>query len=190
MIACEKCGEPVPASSMNTAGYQPCTACGVPRQIHVFNAAARNHQPGKKQQPVISVDEAGCFYHPAKKAVAHCETCGRFLCALCDIEENGTHQCFSCLAATEEKKEDRLETSRFLPDGLAIRVSLIPPLSMVFLFFTCITAPFCIYFVIRHWNSPSSITPRRKKLRFVLAFLFSLLQVAAWTGIILSGLSG
>lgn len=191
MIPCEKCGTPVDASRLNTFTFQACPGCGTESRTDVFKAAVRQDELQGKQQAIVLSDDAGCFYHPAKKAVTSCRSCGRFLCALCDIDMNGRHICFSCMEAGMEKETARnMETYRFLPDGLAIRLSTLPLLSVIFSFFTCVTAPFCIYYIIRHWNAESGITPRRKKLRFVLAFLFSAAQTAVWVGIIVMSMSG
>lgn len=190
MIPCEKCGTTAGTAGLNTGLFHPCPECGTLTRLHVFNSALKEIEP-HKPQPVILSDDAGCFYHPSKKAVVPCESCGRFLCALCDIDLDGRHICFSCMESDSRKETaQHMETYRFLPDGLAIRLSTLPLLSVIFSFLTCITAPFCIYFTIRHWNAESSITPRRKRLRFVLALLFSTLQVVGWAGILLMSMSG
>ena len=65
--------------------------------------------------------EASCFYHPAKKAVLPCESCGRFLCAVCDVEMNGQHLCPACLASGKKKgRLKQLENRRTLYDSLAL----------------------------------------------------------------------
>lgn len=190
MIACEKCHTPIDIKHMNSEKFIPCIKCKTPLRTDIFPAAVRTDSTEGKPEALFVSDDAGCFYHPGKKAVVPCAGCGRFLCSLCDIDMDGKHICFPCMESGQEKQaSQRLETHRFLPDSLAIRLSIIPPLSIVFSFFSCITAPLSIYYALRHWKSPGSITPRHKKWRFILTLLFSSAQIAGWTAIILISLN-
>ena len=111
-------------------------------------------------------DQASCFYHSQKKAVVPCAYCGRFLCALCDVEWDGKHLCPACLETGKKKgKIINHERRRVLYD--------------VLFWFTLFTAPIALYIAIRHWNSPTSIVGR-SKIRFVLAIMLSGLQILAW----------
>ncbi|MBU1195555.1 MAG: hypothetical protein KKE62_18345 [Proteobacteria bacterium] len=187
MITCEKCHTPVDINHINSNTFEPCTKCQVSLRTDIFPAAVRTEAADTRPQMRVVSDDAGCFYHPGKKAVVPCAACGRFLCALCDIDMNGRHICFACMESGQEKQTAQtLETHRFLHDGLAIRLSLFPPLSGFFSFFSCVTAPFSVYYALRHWKSPGSITPRGRKWRFVLTLLFSSAQIAGWTAIILT----
>ena len=122
--------------------------------------------------------EAGCFFHPQKKAVVTCATCGRFLCSLCDIEFNGGHICAACLAAGKNKKKIKnLETHRVLYDNIALFTALVP---MIIFWFTIITAPMSIYIAIRYFRTPTSII-RRTRIRYFFAVIVSGLQLTGWT---------
>lgn len=178
MISCEKCDARINSLQINTREFSTCLNCGARIRTDVFPAAVRALDPVAKQEALSVEDDAGCFFHPRKKAVVHCDACGRFLCALCDIEMNGGHICFSCMESGKKSKSiETLENQRFLWDGLAIRLSIFP---MIFFMITCITAPATIFLVFRYWKADSSITPRKKKWRFVIALIISLLQIAGW----------
>jgi hypothetical protein len=41
-------------------------------------------------------DQATCFFHPDKAFQACCPRCGRFLCALCDLQLGAEHICPAC----------------------------------------------------------------------------------------------
>jgi len=41
-------------------------------------------------------DQATCFFHPDKAFQACCQRCGRFVCALCDLQLGAEHVCPSC----------------------------------------------------------------------------------------------
>lgn len=178
MITCTHCAEPLAPGTYNTAQFTPCLSCGIPVRVEVFPALTRKIESGQDGEKLLLDDEAGCYYHPDKKAVVPCSSCGRFLCSLCDLELDGRHLCASCLeAGARTKSIKNLENRRVLYDNLALDISI---LSMLFWFLSFITAPIVLYLVIRHWKSPSSIIPRTR-IRFVAAFLIAGLQLTAWS---------
>ncbi len=181
MIYCPKCNALIQTAGLNSGSFLPCPVCQTQNQTWLFPEAVNDTEAVRESENLMIRDDAGCFYHPTKQAVIACDACGRFLCALCDVEMDGEHICFSCISAGKEKKTIKnLENSRFLYDALAVRLALFPVVLFPFWFFSLITAPAGLYISIRHWNSMSSIVPRRKKLRFVVAILVSAMQIAAW----------
>jgi len=175
-ISCTKCHTPILAGYYNIPHFIPCPSCHVPIRIDAFPALYRGLQPGKEGETLID-DQASCFYHPQKKAVIPCDHCGRFLCALCDVELSGKHLCPACLEKGKKKgKIVNLDRHRVLYDGTALRVALFP---MITIWITMVTAPIAIYLSIRHWNSPMSVI-KRTKVRFILAIVISGLQILAW----------
>ena len=183
-IACPQCHAPIAAGYYNTPDLFRCPSCHEPIKIDVFPALFRDLQPGKAGDTLID-DQASCFYHPKKKAVVPCDHCGRFLCALCDVEFGDKHLCPSCLETGKTKgKIINLEHQRVLYDSTALILALFPLFSlisfifMIMIIFTVFTAPIALYLAIRHWNSPMSIV-RRTKIRFVLAIALSCIQILA-----------
>ena len=125
-------------------------------------------------------DEASCFYHPQKKAVVPCDSCGRFLCALCDVELHDEHLCPNCLESGRKKGNlKHLDKERILYDNIALRVAIYPLILFFFWFVTIITAPAAIVLSIWYWKRPSSVLPRTK-IRFILAILIAFAQIGAW----------
>jgi hypothetical protein len=132
----------------------------------------------KPAEQIVIEGEASCFYHVQKKAVVACEYCGRFLCSLCDIDFNSQHLCSTCIEAGKKKKNlKNLENRRVLYDDMALAFAILPLISF---FFTVITAPIAIFLAIRHWNTPTSIIPRRSKARMLIAIGIALMQVGGW----------
>jgi hypothetical protein len=175
-IACPLCHTPIARGYYNTPHLFRCPSCHKPIKIDVFPALFRGVQPGKAGDTLID-NQASCFYHPQKKAVVPCDHCGRFLCALCDVEFGDKHLCPSCLEAGKKKgKIINLERQRVMYDSTALALALFP---IITIWFTLLTAPIAIYFAIRHWNSPMSIV-RRTKIRFILAIVLAGLQIIAW----------
>lgn len=99
---------PLKGELFNTPEMSRCPSCGVLIKADVFPALFRELPTGNSGETLLMDDEAACFYHPGKKAVVPCSVCGRFLCALCDIDFNGRHICPSCLETG--KKNGRSET--------------------------------------------------------------------------------
>ena len=178
LIACTKCRAPLPPASYNLPGLRQCPACGAASQVEVFPAALRPPGPGASGERVLIEGEASCFYHPAKKAVVPCESCGRFLCAVCDVELSGAHLCPACLESGKKKgRLKQLENTRTLYDSLALAVAVFP---MIFAWpITIVSAPIALYLAIRYRNAPTSIV-RRSKWRAVLAGILAFLQIGGW----------
>ena len=179
MIYCSECSAPVDLKSINTGAFERCHACGISSRTDVFPAYKTDISDNDVQEAVLVDDDASCFYHPKKKAVIFCSGCGRFLCALCDVEIDGEHLCFACMEAGKNKKQiSDLETGRTIYDSLALRIAVFPILMWPF---TIVTAPLALFIVCRYWKAPTSIVGR-SKLRFVAAFIVAFAQVAAWVG--------
>ena len=175
-LTCTKCGTALSVAMLNRTLPSPCPQCGALFRADVFPALFRK-AGGVAGEGLLADSEAGCFFHPRKKAVVPCESCGRFLCALCDVEFGGKHVCPACLEAGKSKRKIKnLETERVLYDNIALSLAILP---MLMFFVTIVTAPVSIYYSVRHWNSPASILPRTK-VRFVFAILISVLQLGGW----------
>jgi len=182
LIACSKCATPLSTETYNSGRTEMCPRCGASVIVYVFPAFYREISEGLQPEALLIDSEASCYYHPDKKAVVPCSMCGRFLCALCDVQFTGKHLCISCLETSgKNKKISNLENHRVLYDSITLWIAILP---MLFFFVTIITAPLAIFMVFRYWKAPSSIVSRTK-LRFIAAFLFAGLQIAGWTSFIL-----
>ena len=176
-IECPGCRKTLPAEFFNRAEPTPCPFCKKPVQVQTFPALFAEKTSGSIGESLMSEEEAGCFYHPNKRAVVHCQHCGRFLCALCDIELHGEHLCSSCLEAGKKKgRLQNLENHRTLYDSIALRLSLYP---LLIFYLTLFSAPATIFVAIRYWNAPGSIV-RRSKARFVVAIIIAALEIVGW----------
>jgi hypothetical protein len=103
---------------------------------------------------------------------------------LCDCELNGQHFCPNCLEVGRKKgKIKNLEDKRTLYDSIALSLAILPLLTLVFWFFSIITAPMALFVAIRYWNAPLSIV-RRSRLRFVIALVAASAVMLGWISII------
>ncbi|HVP78297.1 MAG TPA: hypothetical protein VMV04_10405 [Thermodesulfobacteriota bacterium] len=176
-ICCTQCRTPILAAYYNTSKLISCPSCHAPIRIDVFPAFYHGLQPGKEGETLMD-DQASCFYHPQKKAVIPCDHCGRFLCALCDVEFGGKHLCPACMETGKKKgRIVNLDRQRVLYDSVALKLAVFP---MIIFYFTLVTAPIALYLAIHHWKSPTSLV-RRTKIRFIFAMALAGLQILAWT---------
>jgi hypothetical protein len=176
-IECPKCKIPLTWQNFNAGETTKCPACDTLLSVDIFPAFFNTPSAPVMADLSALDNESVCFFHPQKKAAFACAICGRFICSLCDIEFRERHVCPSCFEAGREKKKMvNLETHRVLYDDIALAIAIIPAL---FIWVTIITAPISIYLSLRHWKSPTSIIPRTK-IRFIIAIMLSVVQIAAW----------
>jgi hypothetical protein len=179
-ILCPGCYTPLPASHFNTGSFEPCPSCQVKVQAAVFPAAFRVIGPGRTGERILVQGESSCFYHEQKKAVVPCDTCGRFLCALCDVDLNGKHLCPQCLDTGRQKGSlQELETGRVLYDNAALLLALTPMVIFVFWFLTLVTAPVAVLLGVMSYFRPNSIIGF-SRIKAMAAIVIGISQMALW----------
>lgn len=176
-IACPKCKAVLGVECFNREDWLPCPSCETGLRVAVFPALF-HREATVPAECVMAEGEASCFYHPEKKAAVVCDACGRFLCALCDVEFNGQHLCPSCLESGQQKgKIAKLQNTRTRHDRIALAMALLP---MLIIYLTIFTAPVTLFYAIRHWKSPASIVPNRRHLNLIIAMIIASLQICGW----------
>ncbi len=182
-LPCPRCATPLPSADWNSGEMAPCPVCGTPTQTEVFPAFLRPAPTGAIPQRILIEGEASCFYHPDKRAASHCANCGRFLCALCDVELSGRHLCPGCIESGQRQGTlNDLETKRTLYDGTALALAVLPLLAaatVVLAPLTMLTAPTAIVVALSGWNKPGSLVPRGR-VRALLAIALAGLQILGW----------
>jgi hypothetical protein len=89
-VACPSCGGYVTRVESET-GWQSCPYCERRLQIRVW-PVVRQASNAVDALP----EQATCFFHPGKVFQACCQRCGRFVCALCDLQLGAEHVCPTC----------------------------------------------------------------------------------------------
>jgi len=144
----------------------------------VFPAYFRPPAEGRAAEALVSAEDAGCFYHPQSRAVVPCDACGRFLCALCDVELQGQHLCPACVNSGRKKKRIReLDNERLLYGGIAFLMALLPML--VLWPVTIVTSFVAIGIAVYGWRKPRSLVGSGRGSG-VLAIVLGLLQIGLW----------
>ena len=71
--------------------WESCPYCQKRLQIRVWPIVRQN-----SNAVAALSDQATCFFHPDKAFQACCQRCGRFVCALCDLQLGAEHVCPTC----------------------------------------------------------------------------------------------
>jgi len=184
-IYCPECRAELVNDVVNQTDFAPCPACGTLLQLSVFPAIHRQHAVGTGGERIMVDGESGCFFHPLKKAVLPCDSCGRFLCALCDCPLDGKHFCPTCLETGRTKGTIKsLDNRRTLYGELALALIVLPLVTIVFFYLTIITAPIALFVAIRYWKAPQSLV-RPNRSRYVIAIIVALLVIGGWATVFL-----
>lgn len=187
VVTCPSCRNALPQSICNTGALAFCPSCDASLQVDVFPAFYKSTAAGHKAEAIVDTGTSSCFYHENKKAVIPCDTCGRFLCALCDLEVGGAHICPSCADAGRKKGNiAALETNRVMYDSAALIIAVVTffmwPVAIV-------SAPAAIYFAIASWRRPGSLVPRTR-LRSYVAIAIATLQLLGLGAIMIVMIAG
>jgi hypothetical protein len=172
-IACAVCSWPVPREFWNREEGLRCRVCGHAVRVSVFPAIGQA-VTGASPEALQAETEASCFYHPQSRAAIVCQECGRFLCALCDLEVEGRHICPRCFeTGISAHKIQTAEPRRVMYDSVALALATFP---FLLIWPALIAAPWSLFVVVTRWNAPSSVVPRTK-IRFMIAVLFALAEL-------------
>ena len=175
-VVCPNCSAPISPAQFATAQFTACGDCGTPLLARAFPALLRPAPQGVSGERITDSGQAACFYHPHKTAHVPCDACGRFVCALCDVELHGQHLCPACIEAGRRKGSlTTLESRRMLWDNVALAVAVLPPL--LCLWPAIVGAPAAIFLAIFGWRKPRSVAPRFTRLRLTLAIVVAVLAL-------------
>jgi hypothetical protein len=165
VIPCPSCAGEIVLSDTNTE-WQTCPYCGTRLQIRVWPVVRRNNNAA----PALS-DQATCFFHPEKAFQACCQRCGRFVCALCDLQLGAEHVCPACFergrgeGAEVAKAEWRYRD--VLYDSIAVTVGW----AWILVWPTIVAAiPTAIFLHVKYRKAPRSYLIPRSGWRFWVAY--------------------
>lgn len=167
IVKCPICAEPLRPEQYNSDSL--CTGCSAPLHSAAYPALVRDREVVHSEQ-LRDEDQASCFYHPEKQAVVDCGYCGRFLCALCDLEVTGHHLCPVCLSQGRDQHGVTRQNDGYIRfDMVAFALAFWP--LVIFLPLAIFGAPLALYITIKYYRTPISITPVGRWRFPVAAFL-------------------
>lgn len=175
-VTCPRCRSALPPEAWNEPQLSACARCEAMLQVFAFAALQTPSAATFADAPALE-GQASCFYHPLKRAVVACESCGRFICALCDVEVGAEHRCPRCIETGRRKRNSGLLENRSLRyDRVALALAIVP---IMFWPVTLFTAPAALFVVVRYWNRCSPVLPVRRT-GYVVAALLALAQIVGW----------
>jgi hypothetical protein len=163
-VPCPNCAaDVVPVEN----GWQTCPYCEKRLEIRIWPIVRHNSNAAT----AIS-DQATCFFHPDKAFQACCQRCGRFVCALCDLQLGAEHVCPACFergraASGAEAGKAEWRYRDVLYDSIALTVGW----SWI-LFWPLIVAaiPTVIVLHVKYRKAPRSYLIARSGWRFWAAY--------------------
>ena len=170
-LRCPRCVQSLPTEAIPLAALTACPFCQCPLEITLFPSFGRGPVLGQAGESRTTDGDAACFFHPAKKAKIPCDQCGRFLCALCDLELESQHFCPTCLNSKKGELGPRsLEKERFRWDNLVWVLVLSPILTILCTGFAPITSAIAVGIGVWKFQAPPSRIAR-SRLRLGLGLL-------------------
>jgi hypothetical protein len=177
-VACPACsGDVEPLATEK--GWQRRPYCGEQLQIRAW-PVLRHNTNSLSALP----EQATCFFHPEKAFQGCCQRCGRFVCALCDLQLGTEHVCPTCF--DRGRSETRVEGGKaewrhrdVLYDSIAVSLGwmwiLVWPVFVAAL-------PGSIFLHIKYRNAPRSYLIPRSGWRFWVAYVG-----LAWLPLLIGG---
>jgi hypothetical protein len=177
-LQCGGCGAEVMQSVWNLPAPVPCLQCGRAVQALVFLAAWRPAAAAAPER-IAAPGEANCYEHEANRAVAACDSCGRFVCALCELPIGSLRVCPACFQSGKAQPVAQSKVHRHVHhDSIALALSTLP---LLFCWVAIFTTPYAVFHALWHWRDRSPVVPRGK-WRLWLTLLSASIQFAllAW----------
>jgi hypothetical protein len=165
-VACPNCSGDVTPSQTH-AEWRNCPYCEERLQIGAWPVTRTN-----TNATIVTPEQATCFFHPDKAFQACCQRCGRFVCALCDLQLGMQHVCPTCFErgmADSGQADLKAEWRRrdVLYDSIAAALGwgwiLVWPIIVA-------AIPTTIYLHVKFRKAPSSYLVPRSGWRFWAAY--------------------
>ncbi|MFP4541537.1 MAG: hypothetical protein ACLFR7_07900 [Opitutales bacterium] len=180
-LPCAACGASLRLGQYTDDGRLDCSSCGRRHEVALAPALLRAASETERVGELAQDDEATCFYHPERRAVAACEASGRYLCELCRVEVNGhvySMEAFQTLRAGGQDARFLVEETRY--DRGALMLALLPLLSVFLVGFTIFTGPMAMVLAIFALTRRVKGPVGRGPWVAIAALLLGLGQTAFW----------
>ncbi|HEX6804820.1 MAG TPA: hypothetical protein VF133_14165 [Terriglobales bacterium] len=166
-VTCPVCGGSVVPVETET-GWQSCPSCANRLQAYLWPVLRQNTSAA-----VALSDQATCFFHPDKAFQACCQRCGRFVCALCDLQLGVEHVCPTCFERGRAHSGVEAGTAEWryrdvLYDSIAVTVGWV----WILIWPTFVAAlPAVIFLHVKYRKAPRSYLIPRSGWRFWGAYV-------------------
>ena len=167
VVSCPNCEGEIPQAETNI-DWQTCPYCEKRLLVRSWPILRQNHNA-----LAAFADQATCFFHPDKAFQACCQRCGRFVCALCDLQLGAEHVCPTCFErgrgtlGTEASKAE-WRSRDILYDSIAATAGW----GWILFWPTIVVAlPATIFLHVKYRKAPRSYLIPRSGWRFWVAYL-------------------
>lgn len=178
-LNCPRCKRTLESHSWNDATSGSCRSCEAEFDFFPFPALTAVRARIAPQAAVLA-DDSVCFFHATNRAESICEDCGRLLCQVCTVAFTGRKLCPTCISTSKASEVVTEVRERTLYDGIALGLAVLPVVTVAFWWMTIATAPIALGMVFYSWRKPSSLV-RNSRIRLVIAAIFAVLEIGAWT---------
>jgi hypothetical protein len=175
-LPCPSCKRVLGAHTWHDEHSGRCSHCTTEFDFFPFPALTAVRTRAVPQAAAVAEDSV-CFFHGENRAEVVCEDCGRMLCVVCAVNMGGRKVCPSCIATARDAQSSPVARERLLYDSLALTLAIAP---ILIWFFTLVTAPIALGFVIYGWKKPGSLVRGSSKVRFVVAGTIAAIEIGAW----------
>lgn len=167
IIPCPGCTNDLPIAGAH-ADWETCPYCQKRLQIRFWPLPRQNTNVATALS-----GQATCFFHPDKAFQACCQRCGRFVCALCDLQIGKEHVCPACFERGRSDQAAAIGQAEWryrdvLYDSIALTAGwawiLFWPVFVVAL-------PAAIYLHVKYRKAPRSYLVPRAGWRFWVAYV-------------------
>ncbi|MGA1865505.1 MAG: hypothetical protein ACMUHX_10625 [bacterium] len=177
-IRCPRCLAALTNDFFTDPSGSICRNCGLIITGRLFPRFFNNNTEEKSSTEASSDYESSCFFHQKKLAVSHCSECGRFLCALCELNIEDRILCPICLEKLDQEKRLKTFTNQItFWDSITVSMAILPLLLWPL---TIITAPLTLIYIWRHFKDNNNHIIPRKRWRFYIAGLFAGIELTGW----------
>ena len=161
ILRCSACDRALSLPDAAGTEVLACRNCGNTTRIWLFPALFVEKNADVAQH-VVDEGHSSCMNHPTKKATTVCDGCGKYLCALCDIDWNGEHRCAHCIEHQKNaSKDNALRTEYIHYDRIVLMLVLAAIPAHMFLI-GVLFSPVAVFIAWRYWNEPWRPVPYRK----------------------------
>jgi hypothetical protein len=182
-LRCAQCESTLVAPTTTGSGVLTCPVCRSASRAWLFPALFQRPE-SETGQRILEEGQSSCMNHPEKQAVAVCDGCGKFLCALCDVDWGGEHLCTACIQHRKHSNHEGAYRSVYIHyDSVALGIVLLSLVLMPFGGLGGLIAPAAIYVAWRHWRAPLRPAPHGKWTMMVAVLLANLIFVS-WLGFV------
>lgn len=185
-LTCPACGAALGPYGLDATQEAACPACRVKLRGQLFRAWWMPPAAVSTVKSTPAMDgEAVCFFHPTNRAVLPCDSCGRFLCSVCDLPVGSRHLCPVCLSkGMGKEKLTEIIPRRFLWNRMAFAIGLLPLCGLFIFLWPVLFASggVTVIAALIGWGRPGSLVRGKQRWAAIFAIIFGLLQIGICVG--------